>query len=127
MKYWNERRIRRIRESEKRKEAASAVLATVLARKARTYTAGDSEKNAHLMFDALGLSLRRKLLIRLRKEGAMSLSKLGRPFGMKLPTLYMHMQILERVGLITTHKRGRVRMCIFNQEAFNELSVWLVS
>ena len=127
MKYWNERRLRRVRERKERRENISAARATARMRTSRTYTAGDIEKNSSLMFNALGLPLRRQLLMRLHKEGAMSLSKLGRPLGMKLPGLYRQMQVLERSGLITTHKRGRVRVCVFNSGAFRELSAWLMS
>jgi len=127
MKYWNEKRLRKVRERKERRENASAALAIARMRTSRTYTAGDIEKNSSLMFNALGLPLRRQLLMRLHKEGAMSLSKLGRPFKMKLPWLYRQMQILEQSGLITTHKRGRVRMCVFNRGAFNELATWLMS
>lgn len=127
MKYWNDRRLRKVRERRERVENAAAARVIARMRKACTYTAGDMEKNSSLMFNALGLPLRRQLLMRLQKEGAMSLSKLGRPFGMKLPWLYRQMQILEQSGLITTHKRGRVRMCIFNRGAFHELSAWLIS
>ncbi|MEK7106647.1 MAG: helix-turn-helix domain-containing protein [Patescibacteria group bacterium] len=127
MKYWNAGRLRKVRERRERRENVSAARAIARMRKSRTYTAGDMEKNSNLMLNALGLPLRRQLLMRLQKEGAMSLSKLGRPFGMKLPRMYGQMQILERSGLITTHKRGRVRMCVFNRGAFNELSAWLMS
>ena len=116
-----------MRERREREENVSSARAIARVRKSRTYTAGDTEKNSTLMLDALGLPLRRKLLMRLQKEGAMSLSKLGRAFRMKLPGLYWQMQVLERSGLITTHKRGRVRMCVFNRGAFYELSAWLIS
>ncbi len=125
MKYRDEKRERRKRERKERKENILSAQAIARMREARNYSAGDAEKNSHLMLDALGLPLRRKLLMRLKREGAMSLSKLGQPFGMKLPRLYGQMRILERAGIIETHKRGRVRMCILNRKAFNELSVWL--
>ncbi|OHB19621.1 MAG: hypothetical protein A2854_02730 [Parcubacteria group bacterium RIFCSPHIGHO2_01_FULL_56_18] len=79
------------------------------------------------MLDALGLPLRRKLLKRLQKGGAMSLSKLADPFGMKLPRIHRQVMVLERVGLVTTHKRGRVRMCVYNRTGFAELAAWLRS
>ena len=127
MKYWNERRLRKVRERRERGENVSAARAIARMRKSRVYTAGDAEKNSNLMLNALGSPLRRQLLMRLQKEGAVSLSKLGRPLGMKLPGLYRQMQVLERSGLITTHKRGRVRVCVFNSGAFRELSAWLMS
>ncbi|OGG54362.1 hypothetical protein A3C20_00230 [Candidatus Kaiserbacteria bacterium RIFCSPHIGHO2_02_FULL_55_25] len=88
---------------------------------------GDLDKNAWLILDALGLPARRALLLRLKKNGAMSLSKLGKPLAAKLPWLHKQMLILERCHLITTHKRGRVRMCVYNPAGFAELAAWLVS
>jgi len=127
MKYWNPRRIKRIQEHARRKEARNASRAAALIEKRRTYTPGDPEKNSGLMLDALGLPLRRKLLKRLQKGGAMSLSKLADPFGMKLPRIHRQVMVLERVGLVTTHKRGRVRMCVYNRTGFAELAAWLRS
>lgn len=126
MKYWNKERLRKMREREKRREDALVARDKARIRESRAYTKGDTEKNSNLMLGALGLPLRRQLLVRLQKNGAMSLSKLGEPLGMKLPWLYRQMQILEMSGLITTHKRGRVRMCVFNRGAFRELSSWLM-
>ena len=57
----------------------------------------------------------------------MSLSKLGQPFNMKLPLLQKHILVLERAGLVTTHKQGRIRMCIYNQTAFEELASWILA
>ena len=91
------------------------------------YTSGNVSKNAALMLDALGLPVRRKLIARLKKEGAMSVSKLAQPFRIKLPLAMMHVQILERCGIISTRKHGRVRICVYNPSAFKELGSWLIS
>ena len=79
------------------------------------------------MLDALGLAIRRKMLDRLKREGAMSLSKLAKPFRMKLTTALLHMRALERSGLVWTHKQGRVRICVYNKVAVEELAVYLTS
>jgi len=127
MKYWNSRRIRKTKEREKRREDRAVALYKQAEEVRRSYTKGDSKKNAGLMLDALGLPARRALLLRLKNNGAMSLSKLGRPLEAKLPWLHKQMLILERCYLITTHKRGRVRMCVYNPAGFEELAAWLVS
>ena len=110
-----------------RREAEAAEQVTRLAERGRTYTSGNVSKNAALMLDALGSPLRRKMVARLKKEGAMSVSKLVQPFRIKLPLAMMHVQILERSGIISTRKRGRVRMCVYNRHAFRELGSWLIS
>ena len=110
-----------------RRNAEAVEKAAKFAERERTYTSGDVSKNAALMLDALGSSLRRKMVARLKKEGAMSVSKLVQPFRIKLPLAMMHVQILERSSIISTHKRGRVRICVYNPMAFRELSSWLIS
>lgn len=93
----------------------------------QTYTPGDTRKNARLMLDALGLPLRRRMLARLAREGAMSVSKLAEPFRITLPAALSHVRILERAGMVATQKRGRVRMCVYDPRALKELVVVLGS
>lgn len=77
------------------------------------------------MLEALGSALHRRMLARLHSGGAMSVSHLVRPFGVALPNAVTHVHVLERSGLITTHKRGRIRFCVYNAAALKELSAWL--
>jgi DNA-binding transcriptional ArsR family regulator len=125
VKYWNEKRLKRMRKRDIQRKQIESTRRADIERKMKTYAKGDIEKNAALMLEALGEPVRRMLFIRLRDGGAMSLSKLGRPSKRKLPSLYKHMRILERSGLITTHKQGRVRMCVYNRDAIVELVQWL--
>ena len=127
MKVWNPDRIRKQREGRLRREAEAAERTMKSTERERTYASGNVSKNAALMLDALGSPVRRKLIFRLKKEGAMSVSKLVQPFRIKLPLATMHVQILERSAIISTHKRGRVRMCVYNPRAFKELGSWLIS
>ncbi len=83
----------------------------------------DGEK----MLDVLGLPLRRAMVRRVQKGGAMSLSKLAEPFGISLPAALKHVRMLEQTGIIQTHKKGRVRICLYNPIAFKELSSWIAS
>jgi DNA-binding transcriptional ArsR family regulator len=59
-------------------------------------------------FAALGDSTRRAMLERL-SDGEASVSELAAPFGVSLPAIQKHLRVLERAGLITHEKRGRVR------------------
>ncbi|MDO8552499.1 MAG: helix-turn-helix domain-containing protein [bacterium] len=124
-KYWNAERVQRVRQRKVKAAAHEAERAKSLREQQRTYTQGDSQKNSNLMLDALGLPLRRQMAARLREGGAMSLSKLVEPFSITLPTALVHLEALERAGIVVTHKHGRVRMCVYNKKALEELAAWL--
>ena len=79
------------------------------------------------MLSALGLELRRRMVERLASGGAMSLSKLVDPLEITLPSAIEQLHILERSGLITSRKQGRVRICALNRAAIKELSRKLAS
>jgi len=121
-KYWNPRRIKRIKEREHRAAESAAKKAAALRETARTYTKGNAQKNTALMLDALGLPLRRRMIARLKRGGTMSVSKLVEPFHITLPSALEQVRILERAGIITTHKHGRVRLCVYRPQAFRELA-----
>jgi DNA-binding transcriptional ArsR family regulator len=42
-------------------------------------------------------------------SGSASTSELAQPFTMALPSFIQHLSVLERAGLVTSTKRGRVR------------------
>ena len=60
------------------------------------------------MFHALGDSSRRAMVERLSR-GPASVSELARPFEMALPTVVQHLGVLEKAGIVTSAKAGRVR------------------
>ncbi|MEK7601083.1 MAG: helix-turn-helix domain-containing protein [Patescibacteria group bacterium] len=127
MKYWNKARIAREREREARAKEKMLLRPRESKRLRTTYTAGNSRKNTALMLDALGSEVNRRMLARLRERGAMSVSKLAEPFRITLPAAVNRVNTLERVGLIKTHKQGRIRFCIYNPSRVKELSVHLAS
>ena len=94
---------------------------------ARTFSQGDARKNTALIFEALGVKVRRLMVSRLKNGGAMSLSKLVDHFGIALPAAMAHLHILERAWIVETHKQGRVRICVYRKAALKELSEFLVS
>lgn len=126
-KYWNTTRLARVRARQER--GASEIVEKSLRsfEERRTVMADNWPKNIPLILNALGLSLRRRMLARLAKEGAMSLSKLADPFHLTLPTAQFHLGILERAGLVATHKRGRVRMIMYNKQALHAFGGALVA
>ncbi|MDP2648907.1 MAG: helix-turn-helix domain-containing protein [bacterium] len=127
MKYWNKARVRRTREKEARVKRRVFEKQEENAERSRCYTPGEAEKNANLMLYALGSSRRRKMVALLRRGGAMSVSKLAKPFRITLPSALYEVRILERVHIIKTHKRGRIRFCVYNPQALKELAHWLTS
>jgi DNA-binding transcriptional ArsR family regulator len=60
------------------------------------------------VFQALADPTRRTVVERL-VTGPASTSELARPFAMALPSFTQHLGVLERAGLVTSNKQGRVR------------------
>jgi len=81
--------------------------------------------NLDLVFGALADPTRRAVLQRLGK-GEASIGELAQPFDMALPSLMKHVRVLENVGLVESHKRGRVRTCRLKPAALTEAEGWLV-
>ena len=120
-KYRDSRRGKRGKEAR-----VAAVAKSPEARKGdRFYSPGNHAKNSLRMLDALGVPMRRQMVARLQGGGAMSLSKLAEPLRIKLPTALEHIRILERSNIVSTHKQGRVRICVYNPSAFKELAAAL--
>jgi DNA-binding transcriptional ArsR family regulator len=59
-------------------------------------------------FLALGDATRRGILEQL-SGGETSVSEFAAHFGVSLPTIHKHLNVLERAGFISHEKRGRVR------------------
>lgn len=58
-------------------------------------------------------------------RGPASVSELARPFSMALPTITQHIGVLEKAGLITTRKEGRVRTCQLVPGALTAAEHWI--
>ena len=83
-----------------------------------------NQSAADLIFDALGDPTRRALIARLSR-GPMSVSELGRPFGITLAAVVQHVQVLERSRLVRTEKVGRVRTCWIEPAGLDVAAAWL--
>lgn len=79
-----------------------------------------SELRIDLLFYALSDSTRRKMLLRLTKD-SLNVSELGDPYGMSKQAVSKHLKVLERAGLITKQKNGRIQRCQFNPSALEEV------
>src|SRR5262249_10559505 len=62
------------------------------------------------VLSALADPTRRAILGRL-SQGEASVSELAQPFAVSLPAVAKHVRVLERAGLLSHRKTGRVRRC----------------
>jgi len=76
------------------------------------------------VFHALADPTRRAIVVRLGR-GPMPVSELAKPLPMTLAAVGQHIQVLERSGLVKTHKTGRTRLCSLDEKAIAAAEVWL--
>ncbi len=77
-------------------------------------------------FSALADPTRRAILARLAL-GEASVTELAEPFDVSLPAVSKHLRVLERAGLLTREKDGRVRRCRLVAGPMQEAAEWIVS
>jgi DNA-binding transcriptional ArsR family regulator len=75
-------------------------------------------------FAALSDATRRGVLERLVRADA-SITSLAETFHMTLTGMKKHVGVLERAGLVTTEKVGRVRTCKLGPRRLDEEVAWL--
>jgi DNA-binding transcriptional ArsR family regulator len=76
------------------------------------------------VFQALADPTRRAVVERLSR-GPASVKELARPFPMTLPAFAQHLDVLERCGLVRSHKQGRVRTYALETKPLAEVVDWL--
>jgi DNA-binding transcriptional ArsR family regulator len=77
-------------------------------------------------FSALADPTRRQILVTLA-EGDRSVSELAQPFKISLPAISKHLTVLERAGLITREREGRVRRCHLEREPLSDALEWIAA
>jgi len=75
-------------------------------------------------FSALSDPTRRAIVSKLA-EGDASILELATPFDMSLPAVSKHIRVLEKAGLLTRTKQGRVQYCKLNAEPLQDAAKWL--
>jgi DNA-binding transcriptional ArsR family regulator len=75
-------------------------------------------------FAALSDATRRGVLERLGRADA-SISDLAEKFHLTLTGMKKHVRVLERAGLVTTKKVGRVRTCKLGLRRLDEEAAWI--
>lgn len=82
------------------------------------------EQRLDAAFAALADPTRRAIVTRLCR-GEATVSELAAPFGIGLPTFLKHIRTLERGGLVSSRKSGRVRTCSLTPGALRGTEDWL--
>ena len=77
-----------------------------------------------VVFHALADPTRRAVVERLGR-GPGATTELARPFAMALPSFTQHLDVLERAGLVTSHKEGRVRTYALAPAPLDDARDWL--
>lgn len=75
-------------------------------------------------FAALSDATRRGVLEQLGRADA-SITELAETFRMTLTGMKKHVGVLERAGLVTTEKVGRVRTCRLGRRGLAEEAAWI--
>ena len=75
-------------------------------------------------FGALADPTRRAMLERLA-HGETTVTELAEPFQVSLPAISKHLSVLERAGLISREKNGRVRRCRLDARPMRQASDWI--
>ena len=81
------------------------------------------DNNLHHRFHALG-DPTRLAVVEALLSGPATVSDLARPHAMALPAFTKHLGVLERAGLIESHKAGRVRTCFIAPAALQQIDTW---
>jgi DNA-binding transcriptional ArsR family regulator len=77
------------------------------------------------VFKALADPTRRAVLERL-SNGPAPVSELAQPFQMALPSFTQHLDMLEKCGLVSSRKKGRVRTYKLAPQPLESAEHWLV-
>ncbi len=83
-----------------------------------------SQTRLDASFSALSDATRRGVLEQLGREDA-SITALAEQFRMTLTGMKKHISVLERAGLVTTEKVGRVRTCRLGPARLEDEAAWL--
>lgn len=76
------------------------------------------------LFAALADPSRRSMIDRLSR-GSASMSELAAPLDMSLPAVQQHLNVLEKSGIVSTRKVGRVRSCSLEPDILNQAQQWI--
>jgi DNA-binding transcriptional ArsR family regulator len=75
-------------------------------------------------FGALADPTRRAILSRLT-QGTATVTELAEPFAMSLPAVSKHLTVLEKAGLLTRRRQGRIHYLTLNAAPLKEAAHWI--
>jgi DNA-binding transcriptional ArsR family regulator len=75
-------------------------------------------------FHALADPNRRSIVARL-SQGTASVSELAAPLSISLPAVAQHLDVLQKSGLVSSTKAGRVRTCRLEPEPMRSVERWI--
>jgi DNA-binding transcriptional ArsR family regulator len=75
-------------------------------------------------FQALADPTRRAIVAALAR-GQASVTELAKPHRMSLPAVMKHLRVLQRAGLVTQRKRGRIRRCRLAARPLKNAEAWI--
>ena len=75
-------------------------------------------------FHALADPSRRSIVARL-SLGSASVSELAAPLAISLPAVVQHLDVLQKSGLVSSEKVGRVRTCRLEAEPMGSVERWI--
>lgn len=78
------------------------------------------------LFHALADPTRRAVVERLG-WGPAATSELARPFAMALPSFLQHLEVLEKAGLVSSTKEGRVRTYRLTPRPMHAVDDWMAT
>jgi len=84
----------------------------------------DGDDALSSVFSTLSDPIRRAMIAEL-VQGPRSVSELGAPFPVSAPAITKHLDVLERAGLITRWKEGRVRYCRLVPDPLVQAGAWI--
>jgi DNA-binding transcriptional ArsR family regulator len=82
------------------------------------------EADLNRLFQALADPTRRAVVERLGR-GPAATSELARPFAMALPSFLQHLDVLQKVGVVTSTKEGRVRIYRLTPQPLQAAEDWM--
>lgn len=69
----------------------------------------------------------RRLVVQRLGAGPAPTSELAKPFDMALPSFTQHLNVLERAGLVSSEKHGRVRTYRLSSAPLRTAEQWMAS
>ncbi|CAN5404244.1 hypothetical protein BH10PSE17_BH10PSE17_15100 [soil metagenome] len=78
-----------------------------------------------LVFSSLADPTRRAILARLQLEDGLMVSELAAPFGMSMPAVIKHIDVLASAGLLVRERVGRNVRCHIERAPLQAANEWL--